>query len=76
MKTVAYMHGYFAENFGFNNNVPDTSLVNKYKDSNVKELKKVLKLLKSSNKQPRRNQICIIFITRQAQISYQRHKPK
>ena len=46
------VYQYFSEHFGLNNNTADTSLVNKYKDNGIKELKRNLKSLKSSNNNP------------------------
>ena len=46
------VYQYFSEHFGLNNNTADTSLVNKYKDNGIKELKRILKSLKSSNNNP------------------------
>ena len=46
------VYQYFSDHFGFNNNTADTSLVNKYKDYSIKDLKRILKSLKSSNNNP------------------------
>ena len=40
------MYTYFANNFGFVESLPDNTLVDKYKNHSIKELKKALKLLK------------------------------
>jgi hypothetical protein len=42
------IYNYFADNFGHNETVPDKSMVAKYKDYTVKELKKALQNLKSN----------------------------
>jgi hypothetical protein len=39
-------------NFGHTDSTPDNSLVNKYKDYTVKDLKKALKTLKFTNSEP------------------------
>ncbi len=39
------MYTYFANNFGFVESLPDNTLVDKYKNHGIKELKKALKLL-------------------------------
>ena len=46
------VYDYFAEHFGYTKSLSDNSLVNKYKDYTVKDLKKTLKDLKSINKEP------------------------
>ena len=46
------VYEYFAKNFGHTDSTPDNSLVNKYKDYTVKDLKKALKTLKSTNSEP------------------------
>ena len=46
------VYQYFSDHFGFNNNTADTSLVNKYKDYSIKDLKRILKSLKSSSNNP------------------------
>ncbi|CAB3986127.1 Hypothetical predicted protein [Paramuricea clavata] len=43
------IYDYFAQNFGYSESVPDNSLLNKYKDYEIKDLKKALKTLKSTN---------------------------
>ena len=43
------IYNYFAENFGSVQGLPDNSLKDKYKNHTIKDLKKTLKLLKSSN---------------------------
>ena len=42
------IYNYFSDNFGHNETVPDKSMVAKYKDYTVKELKKALQNLKSN----------------------------
>ena len=39
------IYEYFAKNFGYTDSIPDNSMVNKYKDYKVKDLKKALQLL-------------------------------
>ena len=46
------VYDYFAQNFGYTDSPPDNSLINRYKDYTVKDLKKALKTLKSSNGDP------------------------
>ena len=46
------IYEYFAQNFGYTDSTPDNSLVEKYKDYTVKDLKKALKDLKSTNDKP------------------------
>jgi hypothetical protein len=46
------VYEYFAKNFGQTDSTPDNSLVNKYKDYTVKDLKKALKTLKSTISEP------------------------
>ena len=46
------IYEYFAQNFGYTDSTPDNSLVEKYKDYTVKDLKKALKNLKSTNDKP------------------------
>jgi hypothetical protein len=46
------VYEYFAKNFGHTDLTPDNSLVNKYKDYTVKDLKKALKTLKFTNSEP------------------------
>ena len=46
------VYEYFAKNFGFINNNPNSLLANKYKEYSIKELKKSLKSLKSLNNDP------------------------
>ena len=43
------IYDYFAQNFGYSESVPDNSLLNKYKDYEIKDLKKALKTLKSTS---------------------------
>ncbi|XP_028412518.1 uncharacterized protein LOC114535400 [Dendronephthya gigantea] len=43
------IYSYFAGNFGFTESLPNDLLVKKYKSHSIKELKKALKYLKSSN---------------------------
>ena len=43
------IYNYFAENFGYEERLPDDSLCNKYDNYSIKDLKKALKELKSSN---------------------------
>ena len=46
------IYEYFATNLGYTDSIPDNSMVNKYKDCKVKDLKKALKKLKSENSEP------------------------
>ena len=46
------IYEYFAQNFGYADSTPDNSMVDKYKDYTVKDLKKALKSLKSTNDKP------------------------
>jgi len=46
------VYEYFAQNFGFSNSFPNNSLVNKYKNYSIKDLKKALKTLKSTISEP------------------------
>ena len=43
------IYEYFSQNFGYSESVPDKTLVDKYKNHTVKELKKTLHDLKSNN---------------------------
>ena len=43
------IYNYFADNFGHTETIPDKNLINKYKDHTVKNLKKALRNLKSTN---------------------------
>ncbi|CAB3982987.1 Hypothetical predicted protein [Paramuricea clavata] len=43
------IYDYVAQNFGYSESVPVNSLLNKYKDYEIKDLKKALKTLKSTN---------------------------
>ena len=43
------IYDYFAQNFGYSESMPDNSLLNKDKDYEIKDLKKALKTLKSTN---------------------------
>ena len=46
------IYEYFATNLGYTDPIPNNSMVNKYKDYKVKDLKKALKKLKSENSEP------------------------
>ena len=46
------IYDYFADNFGYACSSPENSLVNKYKDCTIKDLKKALKTFKSTNTHP------------------------
>ena len=46
------IYNYFADNFGYTETIPDENVVNKYKDLTVKDLKKALRNLKSTNSDP------------------------
>jgi hypothetical protein len=43
------IYNYFADNFGQTETIPDKNLINKYEDHTVKNLKKALRNLKSTN---------------------------
>ena len=43
------IYNYFATNFGYTETVPEENVINKYKDLPVKDLKKALRNLKSTN---------------------------
>ena len=43
------IYDYFAQNFGYSESVPDNSLLNKYKDYEIRDLKKALKTIKSTS---------------------------
>ena len=57
------IYEYCSQNFGFTDSSPDNSLVNKYKDYTVKDLKKALKHLKSTNSEPKevKDNMCRIY---------------
>lgn len=46
------IYNYFANSFGYSETIPDNNLVHKYKDETVKEMKKALRNLKSTNADP------------------------
>ena len=46
------IYKYFAQNFGYTDSTPDNSLVDKYKDYTVEDLKKALKDPKPTNEKP------------------------
>ena len=46
------IYNYFADNFAYTETIPDENVVNKYKDLTVKDLKKALRNLKSTNSDP------------------------
>ena len=43
------IYNYFATNFGYTETVPEENVINKYKDLPVKDLKKALRNLESTN---------------------------